>query len=92
MQQAIDASPRSWKEQFVAEVELWAKVGLPFTSEDITEEIGLPDGNVGLHRNNAVGAMMNAMAKRGVIEKTGKHVSSKNPESHGAELTQWVGK
>lgn len=81
----------TWKEAFYEVATTFAASGHPFTSEDVIERVGLPTGDVGLHRNNAVGAMMNALARRGIIVKTGRHVPSKRAVSHGAELTEWIG-
>lgn len=61
-----------------------------FTSEHITDIIGLPSGGTGQHRNNAVGAMMAGLAKRKVIRRTGHHVQSSHSSSHAAELTEWT--
>ena len=46
---------------------------------------------VGTNRNNAVGAVMNAAAKRGWIVKTGRRVTAKRKTLHAAELTEWTG-
>jgi hypothetical protein len=82
---------QEWKEEFNNTVAECAKNGLPFTSEHITMIVGLPRKEVEMNANNAVGAMMNGAAKRGVIKKTGRRVSSRRPTSHGAELTEWMG-
>jgi hypothetical protein len=60
-----------------------------FTSEDVTEEFGLPTGEVGTNKNNAVGAIMNAIAKKGVIRNTGDYVKSSRPSSHSAVIAVW---
>lgn len=77
-----------WKEEFVAWVaaQPW---GTRLTSEDVIDAIGLPSGEVGTNANNAVGAMMNGCAKRGLIVKAGR-VLARRTGSHGAELTLWV--
>ena len=91
MTQAIDHAELPWKDRFDLTVRRLADAGVPFTSEDVIAHVGLPTGKINLHRNNAVGAMMNAAAKRKIIRKTGRHVPSKRTASHGAELTEWVG-
>jgi hypothetical protein len=91
---ALALSPEEineWKRRFRRAVTLLAAEGNTFTSEDVIELVGLPRENVKKDRNNAVGAMMNGMAKRGVIRKTGRHVLSKRPTSNGAELNEWTG-
>lgn len=85
------AELNEWKVQFYTAVAELAALDTPFTSEDVTYRIGLPRTTVQTNRNNAVGAMMSAAAKRGVIQKTGRRVKSKRPSSHAAELTQWIG-
>ncbi len=82
---------QDWKEEFNRTVAACALSQRPFTSEHIIAMIGLPRVDVRTNANNAVGAMMNSAAKRGIIKKTGNHVLSKRPSSHGAELTEWIG-
>ena len=80
-----------WKDRFRAEVRRLAQAGpAPFTSEDVVDAVGLPSGDVGQHANNAVGAMMGAMAKAGVIRRKG-YTTSRRPVSHGAVLSEWQG-
>jgi len=89
---ALDAMDiTEWKEKFQEHLEGCASSKLPFTSEHVIAIVGLPRGEVRTNANNAVGAMMNAAAKRGIIKKTGRRVQSKRPSSHGAELTEWIG-
>lgn len=90
MQQAIDHAEESWRDAFDREVRRLAHTGLPFTSEDVTAAVDLPRGRKGMNRNNAVGAMMNALAKRGVIRKHG-YTKSKVVSSHAAILAVWIG-
>ncbi len=79
-----------WKQSFWDELIKWAVSGERFTSEDITEVVGLPRKEIGKDRNNAVGAMMSGAAKKGVIVKDGRR-SAKRPSQHAAELTVWKG-
>ena len=80
-----------WKIQFRQRAWQLAQTGQRFTSEDIIETVGLPTGDIGINANNAVGAMMNALAKRNIIKKTNERRNSRRPNSHGAELTVWIG-
>lgn len=91
MARALEAAHTEWKDAFRSAVDL-QKVG-KFTSEDITDIVGLPYGGIGQHRNNSVGSMMSGLAggKSPVIIKTGHHVPSRNRSSHAAELTEWTG-
>jgi len=63
--------------------------GWLFTSEDVTEAIGLPTRETEMNKNNSVGALMNGLAKTGTIANTGSRVKSKRVSSHGAELVVW---
>lgn len=90
-QAAADAAPDDWRDAFRAAVKALAASGRPFTSEDVTDRAGLPSGDVATNRNNAVGALMTASARAGVIVKTGRRVPSARATSHGAELTEWKG-
>jgi len=92
MKQALQPDALAdWKDAFYKAAERLGRSGDAFTSEDVLEIVGLPTGEIGQHANNAVGAMMNALARRGVIRKTGRHVPSKRPSSHGTEINEWVG-
>lgn len=81
---------QDWKETFREKAIERARSGIPFTSEDIILEIGLPREQR-MNANNAVGAMMNGLATRGVIGKTGRRRQSIRPSSHSAEILEWVG-
>ena len=89
MDLALSNADYSWKEEF-RDVVLGLLDGKEFTSEDVIEVVGLPNGGPGLHKNNAVGAVMAGLAKQGHIAKTGRHVSSRTKSSHAAELTVWT--
>jgi len=80
-----------WKDEFYKAAQYLCDCGDSFTSEDVLDLVGLPSGTIKSNANNAVGAMMNGMARKGVIRKTGERRLSKRPSSHGAELTVWVG-
>ena len=89
--QALAASDvQEWKVQFRKRAMFLAATGDPFTSEDIIEYVGLPRDSE-MNANNAVGAMMNALAKEGVIRKTKERQVSKRPQSHGREIAVWAG-
>ena len=79
----------TWKDTFRVTVQYLAHHGARFTSEDVVSIVGLPNGEIAKDANNAVGAMMNGLAKRGVIRKTSERRPSRRPTSHGAELAVW---
>ena len=80
--------PATWDEAFDNAVN-YLKHGR-FTSEDVVNMVGLPVGETGLHRNNAVGARMVGLSKRKVIRKTGRRVKSVNKSSHANEIAEWT--
>jgi hypothetical protein len=89
MQLALDAQP-DWSEQAFEAIKLLAKRGGEFTSEDVLAITGLPSGDIGQHKNNASGAIMNKAARAGIIRKVG-YGTAKRKASHGAVLAIWVG-
>ena len=87
MARALDAS-MPWPDMAMA----WMNArnrGDTFTSEDVTNAIGLPRGDVGKDTNNAVGAVMNAAARATLIRRIG-YVSATRRNSHGAAIGLWV--
>ncbi len=59
-----------------------------FSSEDVTDAIGLPGGEHGMNRNNAVGAWINGLARNKVISQD-EAIASRNPASNGATIWLW---
>jgi len=86
---AADAVP-TWFDQATASVARLARLGTEFTSEDVIAEVGLPNVEVGKDRNNAVGSLMTACAKRGMIHRVGRR-KAKRRNSHSAEVGIWLG-
>ncbi len=60
--------------------------GSRFTVEQLTGIIGRPPEGV---HYNAVGAIVNGMATRGLIRKTGRMVKSIRPGMHATEIAEW---
>lgn len=92
--QALAIAPNvleDWKRRFKTSLARWADTGSTFTSEDVIAVVGLPCGDIAMNANNAVGAMMTAAAKAGLIRKTGNRQQARRASSHGAELTEWIG-
>jgi hypothetical protein len=87
MAAAMDASP-TWSQQARAWIED-LPAGQDFTSEDLTFWLGLPRIAPGIHRNNAVGAVVNGAARSHLIAKTG-YESAHRALSHGSVLARWV--
>jgi hypothetical protein len=84
---AVNNVPVSYAVQFYAEVENLPK-GRLFVSEDITDVVGKPNPTA-MCRNNAIGGLMNGIAKRKLARKTGKRIPARNKSSHAAELEVW---
>jgi hypothetical protein len=80
-----------WKEHAERAIYNLATTGLPFTADDVVAEVGLPDGRVGMNRNNGVGAIFSACAKRGWIKPTGHYMKSRRRSNHSAVLAIWTG-
>lgn len=85
----ITQGSESWSEAFDKAVD-HLKQGR-FTSEDVVDMVGLPSGDKGQHRNNAVGAKMRGLHSRKVIRKTGRRVRTTRKTSHSTEITEWTG-
>lgn len=84
MARVTNATPEEWKRAFDIQLKLCAVSGVPFTSENITRVIGLPPSV------NAVGARMNAAAKRGLIKRIG-FTQAKRAERQAAMVSVWQG-
>lgn len=91
MARALSGAAKAWLDHAYGCLIILAASGAPFTSEDVTEMAGLPTGATGQHSNNAVGALMNAAAREGIIRKTGRHVPSRVQTSHATEINEWRG-
>jgi hypothetical protein len=85
------AADRAWAWRQQAEATIWdlASSGVPFTADDVIRLVGLP--SYGTNRNNAVGAIFTACAKRGWITKTGSYRKARRSASHARMLAVWVG-
>ena len=69
-----------------------ARSGRPFTSEDITAEIGFPDQfNQPNGKNNRIGTLLNQVAKSYGMRRVDMQ-PARNPQSHGRLLTVWQGR
>jgi hypothetical protein len=80
-----------WKQQADAAIRQLAATGELFTSEDVTARVGQPTDADGRARPNAVGAIINANARKGIIERIG-FVKATRANQHSALISQWRGK
>lgn len=80
-----------WRDHAMAVLEELAATGKTFTADDLVARVGLPDDEVGMNRNNAVGAIFSAAAKSGLIVPTGNYIKSRRRTNHSAVLAVWAG-
>ena len=88
--QAWTTADEQWKAAAMTELLRRAATGERFTSEDITNTVGLPSGDTALNRNNAVGALIGSAVKRKEIIEV-DWTRSTRPTSNGARLGVYVG-
>jgi len=82
-----NASPE-WKAQARAAVVSIAYSQDTFTSDDVwvvLDARGVPRP----HEGRALGAVMMALVREGVIRKTGEYRQTAQPKSHGSPATVW---
>lgn len=84
---SLTAVPASWYDAALEWLEGLER-GRVFTSETLTNAVGKPSATR-MNANNAVGAFMNGQARLGRITGRG-YVKSRNKESHGAVIREWV--
>jgi hypothetical protein len=77
-------TPSGWVEQADAAIARHAATGRPFTSDVIVAEVGMPP------HYNAVGARMNAAARKGIIRKAG-YTQGARPSAHARTVAVWQG-
>jgi hypothetical protein len=82
--ETAEAMHGRWVKQADATIEWLAMKGVPFSAEDVRDYVGDPA------HPNAMGARINAAAKRGLIVKAGT-VKAHRPERHANEMRLWVG-
>jgi len=77
-------TPSGWVERADAEIRRLAATGRPFTSDVVVGAVGMPA------HYNAVGARMNAAARKGIIRKVG-HTQAARPSAHARTVAVWQG-
>lgn len=87
---ALDGVSDDYQRAFLVAVGRRADRGVPFTSEDVTFDVGLPNAPE-QNRNNAIGALMAKAAAAGLIRKTGRMVTAKAVRANNRELREWIG-
>lgn len=81
-----DNADAEWKEDAYSVVMRLAKVGKPFTADEVWEVLGLG----GTHEPAALGPVFLRAAKASAIVKTGRLVPTRFARRH-RELTEWIG-
>lgn len=76
-----------WKVKANAELERWSREGVEGTSDDLLEAIGEPP----LSSRNAVGALFQGAARRGLIANTDRYVVSRRESAHARRIAVWRG-
>jgi hypothetical protein len=66
----------------------WQTRGREIVADDLIRAIGLPD--VGVYRNNSVGAWFGAQAKAGRLHFAGRTRKSKRVIGHGNPQRVWI--
>lgn len=86
--QANDNADAAWRAVFDAELLRLAQGGVPFTTDDVVDESGLPPAGMS---PNAVGARVNAAARRGWILPTGVYRKGERVARHSGMSREWIG-
>lgn len=90
-QAGIEASYQAansyWKNAAAKALQKVAKNNPEFTTDDIWPILA----GQGVHTNNniALGAIMQAGSRSGVMQKTGRYIESKNPKNHHRPVAIW---
>lgn len=84
---ALDHASPEWKARAVQVIRQLADSGKTFTSETVTDIVGLPAGHQSDNGNNSVGNLIAHARRKGVIAWAGRTDKSK----HGSDIKVWVG-
>lgn len=69
-----------------------AMTGEPFTSDDLLDRVGPPDGgHTANGRNNAIGSVFVQAAREGWISSEGRVVKSRAEHRKGGGVRVWIG-
>ena len=85
------ATSPEWMEMAMEDITHRAAYGYPFTSEDVTMFAGQPTDVHGNPKPNAIGAVFNAAARRGLIVRTGYQQATR-ASRHAGMISVWRGK
>jgi hypothetical protein len=80
---------KEWQARFEEAALELARKPYTFTSEDVTDIVGLPTGEAGLHKNMAVGGMMHKLGASKRIVNTKRVTNTKS--NHSSRTGLWIG-
>lgn len=80
---------QEWRVRALEALDQLADSSRPFIADDLVAIVGLPDK--GLNKNNAVGAVIQGAARRGVIVHTGNYRRSARLSGHARVVAEWIG-
>ena len=82
----------TWKEEATIELRKLAASGVPFSSDDLTAKVGVPDGTHSPNGvNSGVGGIFGGAARAGLIEMVGVMKSSSSHRK-GGMIRVWRGR
>lgn len=84
---ALGAVP-DWRERALGAMLAIGRARGRFTSEDVTDLVGLPRFQIGTNQNNAVGAAISGWARDGLIVAVGTR-KSQHAWANAAEIRIW---
>jgi len=88
MLRAGAAADPLWRGYAAKAIEALAKTGKPFTGNDVWAMVG---NRAHTHEPRALGAMLKAAHKAGLIVQTGDVVMQTSPGGHSRYMTVWAG-
>ncbi len=86
VQRALFNADEEWRHAGYAAIEFLARSGLPFTSEDVIDRVGMPGGHP-----SCLGALFVAASKKNLIRWTGTLRKNRRPSRHAAVMRVWTG-
>ena len=82
---ALLATDKEWATKAYDWVVEMARSGVVFTTDDLIEAVGMPEGH-----SKAVGAIVRSASVRGIIQSVGATPTTRK-SSHGRLIRQWLG-
>ena len=90
-QEAIEQAEAHADKQWLEEARrvVWAliRAGQPFTTDDVWDRLDALD--VHTHEPRALGAVLRAASRAGLVVNSGAYVKSRRPECHSRPVPRW---